>query len=54
MWYRLIFLLAAATASLAQPYPASSVRIYTSEVGGGVDIVARIVADDIEIGRAHV
>lgn len=31
----------------AQSYPTSPVRIYTSEIGGGVDIVARIIGEDI-------
>lgn len=31
----------------AQTFPTAPIRIYTSAIGGGVDIVARIIADDI-------
>lgn len=34
-------------ASFAQTFPSSPIRIYTSAIGGGVDIVARIVAEDM-------
>ena len=33
--------------ALAQTFPSAPVRIYTSAIGGGVDIVARIIAEDI-------
>jgi tripartite-type tricarboxylate transporter receptor subunit TctC len=33
--------------ALAQTFPSAPIRIYTSAIGGGVDIVARIIAEDI-------
>ncbi len=36
-----------ASQSLAQTFPNAPIRIVTSAIGGGVDIVARIIADDI-------
>jgi tripartite-type tricarboxylate transporter receptor subunit TctC len=43
----LFSLLAAAVPAFAQSYPSAPVRIYTSEVGGGVDIVARILGEEL-------
>lgn len=38
---------AALAQTTPQGFPSAPLRIYTSEVGGGVDIVARIIAEDI-------
>ena len=47
MLLRLLLATLISTAVHAQSYPTSPVRIYTSEIGGGVDIVTRIIGEDI-------